>query len=262
MGLDDPRSSGGKTDMKSVIHVITPIITEGFRSQEDFKACERSDLEVTCSIIDKGPASIESEFDEALAIPDTIKRAIEAERAGAHAIVIDCMGDPGLASCREAVSIPVLGPCQTAIHVATMLGHKFSFITVLDRLRPMLDHIVAAYGLTASYASFDAIDVPVLDIFHDVDKLGRALGEKAIKAVREDHAGAIILGCTGFLGLAEIIYESLCEEKLDVPVIDAIPLTIRMADTLVKCELSHSKHIYPKPGKKEIAGYPMPDLWG
>jgi len=247
--------------MKSVIHVITPIITKDFRSHEDFEACERSDLAVTCSILETGPSSIESEFDEALAIPDTIRLAIKAEHEGAHAIVIDCMGDPGLAACREAVSIPVLGPCQTAVHVATMLGHKFSFITVLDRLRPMLDHIVGSYGLASSYASFDAIDVPVLDMFHDVDRLGRVLGEKALKAVREDHAGAIVLGCTGFLGLAEIIYETLCEENLDVPVIDAIPLTIRMADTLVKCGLSHSKYIYPAPGKKDIAGYPMPGLW-
>ncbi|MCP4321048.1 MAG: hydrogenase expression protein HupH, partial [Alteromonadales bacterium] len=45
---------------------------------------------------------------------DTIKQAIKAERAGADAIIIDCMGDPGLNACREAVSIPVIGPCQTA----------------------------------------------------------------------------------------------------------------------------------------------------
>jgi len=247
--------------MKSVIHVITPIITEGFRTEEDFKACERSDLEVTCSLIKTGPASIESEFDEALAIPDTIRQAVEAEQAGAHAIVIDCMGDPGIAACREAVSIPVLGPCQTSVHVATMLGHKFSFITVLDRLRPMLDHIIAGYGLTGSYASFEAIDVPVLEICHDVDKLGRLLGEKSIKAVREDHASAIVLGCTGFLGLAEVIYDTLVAEGLDVPVIDAIPLTIRMADNLVKCGLSHSKHIYPRPGQKDIAGYALSGMW-
>lgn len=247
--------------MKSVIHVITPIITEGFRCQADFADCERSDLEVTCSLLKTGPASIESEFDEALAVPDTIRLAVAAEQAGAHAIVIDCMGDPGLAACREAVSIPVLGPCQTGMHVATMLGHKFSFITVLDRLRPMIDHLAGAYGLTSSYASFDAIDVPVLDIFHDVEKLGAALGEKSINAVREHHAGAIVLGCTGFKGLAEAIYQSLCDEGLDVPVIDAIPVTIRLADMLVKSGLSHSKHIYPKPGKKDLVGYSMPGLW-
>ena len=247
--------------MKSVIHVITPIVTTGFRKGDDFKVCERDDLEVTHSMLESGPASIESEFDEALAIPDTIRLAIEAERAGAHAIVIDCMGDPGIASCREAVSIPVLGPCQTSLHVAAMLGHRFSFITVLDRLRGMLDHIVAGYGLTGSYAAFEAVNVPVLDICDDVDKLGRLLAEKAIKTVREDHAGAIVLGCTGFMGLAEVIRAELLKEELDVPVIDAIPLTIRMADALVKCSLSHSKFIYPKPGKKDIVGYPMPDIW-
>jgi len=247
--------------MKSVIHVITPIVTTGFRKGDDFKVCERDDLEVTHSMLDRGPASIESEFDEALAIPDTIRLAIEAERSGAHAIVIDCMGDPGIASCREVVSIPVLGPCQTSLHVAAMLGHRFSFITVLDRLRSMLDHIVAGYGLTGSYAAFEAVNVPVLDIGHDVDKLGRLLAEKAIKTVREDHAGAIVLGCTGFMGLAEVIRAQLLSEELDVPVIDAIPLTIRVADALVKCGLSHSKFIYPQPGKKDIIGYPMPDIW-
>ncbi|MGD8356921.1 MAG: aspartate/glutamate racemase family protein [Lysobacterales bacterium] len=247
--------------MKSTIHVITPITTSDFRTAEDFKACERSDLVVTNSMLDRGPASIESEFDEALAIPDTIRLAIEAERAGADAIVVDCMGDPGLNSCREAVKIPVLGPCQTSCHVAAMLGHRFSFITVLDRLRPMLDHIIASYGLSESYAAFEAINVPVLDLFHDCNKLGRALGEKAIKTVREDHAGAIVLGCTGFMGLAEVITETLREEGLDVPVIDAIPLTIRMADTLVRTGLSHSKYVYPLPEKKAIVGYPMPDLW-
>jgi len=247
--------------MKSVIHIITPIITADFRTEEEFKVCERTDLEVTHSMLETGPASIESEFDEALSIPDTIRRAIEAERAGADAIVIDCMGDPGLASCREAVSIPVLGPCQTSVHVAAMLGHRFSFITVLDRLRPMLDHIVSGYGLSSSYAAFEAINVPVLDLFHDVEKLGKALAEKAIKTVREDHAGAIVLGCTGFMGLAEVIREKMLEDGLDVPVIDAIPLTIRTADTLVKCGLSHSKTIYPLPGRKDIVGYPMPCLW-
>jgi allantoin racemase len=247
--------------MKTTVHVITPITTAGFRSADDFRSCERDDLVVTNSILERGPASIECEFDEALSIPDTIRRALEAEQAGAHAIVIDCMGDPGLAACREAVSIPVLGPCQTSVHVATMLGHKFSFITVLDRLRPMLDHIIGSYGLASSYAGFEAVDIPVLEIAHDVDALTRALAAKAAKTVRENHAGAIVLGCTGFCGLAEGIAKQLAEQGLPVPVIDAIPLTVRLADTLVKSGLSHSKYIYPAPPKKNLVGYPMPGLW-
>jgi allantoin racemase len=40
-------------------------------------------------------------------------------------VVIDCMGDPGLFGARECVSIPVLGPMQTAMGIAAMMGHKF-----------------------------------------------------------------------------------------------------------------------------------------
>jgi len=82
--------------MNTRIELITPIITEGVRTLADVKPFERADLTVTHSLIAQGPASIESEFDEALSVPDTIRRAMDAERKGANAIIIDCMGDPGL----------------------------------------------------------------------------------------------------------------------------------------------------------------------
>ncbi|HEY0339697.1 MAG TPA: aspartate/glutamate racemase family protein, partial [Steroidobacteraceae bacterium] len=176
-------------------------------------------------------------------------------------IVIDCMGDPGLAACREAVRIPVLGPCQTSIHVAAMLGVRFSFISVLERLRGMLDRIVRGYGLNDSYAAFESIDITVLELGQGDERVARAIAEKAIKTITLDHAGAVVLGCTGFLGLAERVSEILRERQLDVPVIDAMPLTIRTADTLVKCGLRHSKRVFPYPEKKVIAGYQIGNRW-
>ncbi len=244
----------------TTVHIITPIITKGIRSLDDVNGYRRADLAVTHSLLDSGPASIECEIDEALSIPDTIIKSLEAERSGADAIIIDCMGDPGLNACREAVSIPVIGPCQTAMHVAAMLGHRFSFITVLDRLRAMIDHLAAGYGMTANYASFDAVDIPVLDLNEDLGKLTDALIEKAHRAVTEDHAGAIILGCTGFLGCAAAIQSGLASRDLHVPVIDPIPLALHVADSLVKTGLSHSKRIYPAPGPKKYVGYDVPSI--
>jgi allantoin racemase len=248
--------------VKSTIHVITPIITADFRrGSEEFRQCERPDLVVTNSCLEIGPASIESEFDEALSVPDTVRRAVEAEKAGADAIVIDCMGDPGLAACREAVRIPVLGPCQTAVHFAAMLGARFSFVSVLERLRHMIDHIIGGYGLGGSYAGFESIDIPVLELSEGSEKVVKGIAEKALKAVTADHAGAIVLGCTGFMGLADQVTEILRKHRLDVPIIDAMPLTIRVADTLVKCGLRHSKHVYPYPEKKNVAGYQIGNTW-
>jgi len=246
--------------MHTRIELITPIITKGIRNLDEVIPYMRPDLTITHSLIEQGPASIESEFDEALSVPDTIRKAIDAEQRGANAIIIDCMGDPGLHACREAVTIPVVGPGQTAMHVAALLGHRFSFITVLDRLRAMVGKLVASYGLAETYASFRAVDIPVLDIGHDLQSLNAALAREAIAAVRQDQADVIILGCTGFLGCASAMRASLLQADCDVPVIDPIPLAVQMADALVKTGLSHSKRTYPAPGAKRVVGYRFPEF--
>jgi allantoin racemase len=246
--------------MQTHIELITPIVTEGIRTLDEVRPSEQADLRITQCLIESGPASIESEFDEALCVPDTIRRAIEAERRGANAIIIDCMGDPGLAACREAVTIPVVGPAQTAMHVASMLGHRFAFITVLQRLRAVIAKLVAGYGLNDTYGSFRAVDIPVLEIEKDPGALQRALAREAIAAVKEDGVDAIVLGCTGFLGCAGAVRKSLLDAGCDVPVIDPIPLAVHMADALVKTGLSHSKRTYPQPGRKRIKGYTLPEF--
>ena len=147
-----------------IVELITPIITRGVRTLGDVEPLMSEDLKITHSLLVRGPSSIESKFDEALAVPDTLRLAMQAEIDGASAVVIDCMGDPGLHACREAVSIPVLGAGQTAMHLASLLGSRFAFITVLDRIRPIIEDLVAAYGLRDNYASFQAVDVPVLEI--------------------------------------------------------------------------------------------------
>lgn len=240
------------------IRLLTPIITKGLRTLDDVRPLERDDLKISHSLLEVGPSSIESEFDEALAAPDSIRVAIEAENAGANAVVIDCMGDPGIHACREAVSIPVLGAGQTAMHLANMLGHRFSFITVLDRIRPMIDKIIGSYGLSHKYASFQSIDTPVLELAHDIAALNAALSEKAIVSIEEDGADAIILGCTGFLGCAEAMRATLLDAGYDVPVIDPIPAAIHMAEALIKAGLTHSKVSYPAPSTKVVNGFNLP----
>ena len=246
--------------MPTVIELITPIVTEGVRSLDDVKALESEALSVRHSLIDIGPSSIESEFDEALAVPGTLEKAIAAEKAGAQAIVIDCMGDPGLRACRETVGIPVVGAGQAALHFANMLGCRFSFITVLERIRPMMDHIIRGYGLSEHYASFRAIDIPVLSLSEDITELQRALAKASAQAIDQDGADAIILGCTGFFGCAEAIRESLAKDGYgkQVPVIDPIPVAIHLAETLAKLGLSHSKISFPSPDDKPIKGFTIP----
>ncbi len=237
------------------VRVVTPIITEGFRHDNDAKAMESPGVKVDFVNIATGPASIECDYEIMMAQPPTIARIVEAERAGASAVVIDCMGDPGLFGARECVKIPVLGPMQTAMGLAAMMGHKFSVVTVLKRILPMIETQAAVYGLSGKLASARAVNIPVLELEKDLNATKRALVAEAKKAVEQDGADYIIFGCTGMLGCAEAVHEGLLKEGYDVPVIDPVPTAVNMAAAIVRSNLSHSKQAYQMPPNKLIKGY-------
>jgi allantoin racemase len=237
------------------VRVLSPITTKGFRKPADLAALGYAGLKVSHSQIDTGPGSIESEFEIAMSVPGTVEKAIEAEREGADAIIIDCMGDPGLRATREVVSIPVLGPAETAMHVAAMLGHRFSVVTVLRRLRAQFENEAAVYGLSGKLASVRHVDIPVLELEDDLVDTRARLVEQAVIAVEQDGAEAIIFGCTGLMGCAAAVREGLLARGIDIPVIDPIPTAVSVAAALARVGLSQSKLTYPMPPKKELVGY-------
>lgn len=237
------------------IEIIVPITTAGFRDVSVFDGLLGPDVQVTQSQIVQGPASIESDLDEALAAPWVAARAIEAERDGADAIVIDCMGDPGMDAAREVVGIPVLGPCLTAMHAASMLAHRFSVVTVMDRLIPSFERRAAVYGLT-TMASCRSVDVPVLDLEQERDQSIRRLTQESILAIEKDGAHAIVFGCTGMLGWAQDLEKHLVDAGYPgIPVLDPIPLTLRTAAAVAGSGLTHSKRTYPEPPAKARPGW-------
>lgn len=242
------------------VRVVSPITTRGFRSDAALKALEGPGLSVSGSQIDRGPGSIECEYEAAMSAPDTILRIVEAERAGADAVVIDCMGDPALRAARETVTIPVIGPCQTAMHIAAMLGHTFSVVTVLRRLRPSFENAAAVHGLSSRMASCRAVDIPVLALETDMAATRAALVEEAMRAVELDGAEAVIFGCTGLLGCAGAVREGLLARGVDIPVIDPIPTAVNVAAALVRSGLSQSRMTFPLPPQKAMPGYPPLDL--
>ena len=63
-----------------------------------------------------GPASIESHYDEALAVPGLLE-IIRGDQQ-ADAFVLACFGDPGLDAAREAASGPVIGIAEAAMKTA------------------------------------------------------------------------------------------------------------------------------------------------
>lgn len=237
------------------VRVVSPIVTRGFRKLADLKALEYPGVVLSHTEIATGPGSIESEFEAAVSVPGTLAEVLRAERESVDAVIIDCMGDPGLRPAREITGMAVLGPCQTGMHVAAMLGHKFSIITVMRRLKASFENTAALCGLSTRLASVRSVDIPVLELEEDLSVTVRRLVEEGRKAVEEDGAEALVFGCTGLMGCAGALRDGLLAEGIDVPVVDPIPTAVSIAAGLVRAGLSQSRTTFPPPPEKELVGY-------
>jgi allantoin racemase len=253
-------SHPGELRRKASIRVVIPVVGEhwGATVQEAYACAGRPGTEISAVAIDRGPASIESARDEALAIPGVLSRVQEAEAEGMDAVVLDCMADPGLDAARELTSIPIIGPAQTAMHLAVMLAHRFSVISVLEQGIPGVHHQILRYGLAGKVASVRAINIPVLEMGKDRERVIRAVIEESAKAVGEDGAHIIVPGCTEMIGMAPAVQKGLAERGCEVPVIDPPAVAVKLAEGLVDISLTHSKRTYPLPPEKEIVGYGTP----
>lgn len=239
------------------IRVITPIVPTGLTLPEHFEnILDRSDT-VSFVEIEKGPVSIETELDKALATPETIAEIIKAERDGVDAVVIDCMCDPALRAARECVSIPVIGPCEATLNLACILGHRFSILSVADPMRVMFESQAKSYGVWEKYASTRSISIPVTELSKVPDDVASEILAQSKKAITLDGADVLVLGCTGIIGFAEWLQSQLADSGLAVPVLDPIPVSIRLAKLLVDSGLTHSKLAYPTPKPKEFRGFDL-----
>lgn len=237
------------------IHVVTPVITPGLSTSEDFTWLTHEGLEITQRDIENGPATIESAFDEALAVPDTVRQAAEAVANGADAVVIDCMTDPGLSATREATGALVMGPAQSAFHVASLLALNFSVITASRDVLTTMAHLAAQYGLRDAVCSMRSVDIPVHEL-NDANRLGEALVAEAVAAVEEDGAHAIVLGCTGMMGWSKRIEEHLAQHgHPGIPVIDPVIAAVTLGEALTRMGLTPSARTYARPLAKFTRGY-------
>lgn len=229
------------------LHVITPIVNCASRTREEFGAVLDASVQLSAEVLPQGPASIEDEVSEAQAVPHVIQRAIAAEQRGVDAIVIDCFGDPGVEAARRQVGIPVIGPGEASMHLAATLGRRFGVVTVLPSVFEMLGHLADRCALRSRLGSIRSVDIPVLELESDLERLNAALVREAIKAVRFDDVDVILLGCTGMLGSAGAVARALrAEFGAEIPVIDPLLAATALAIGTARMHLCHRRRSSPQ----------------
>ncbi|RNB87693.1 hydrogenase expression protein HupH [Brevibacillus fluminis] len=194
-----------------------------------------------------GPASIESMYEEYLAIPETAKMVYQLERQGYDAAIIGCAGDPGLDAYREITSgMLVVGPGASSMHLAALLGYRFTILTVAENTVASSYELAMKAGLREKVASVLAVEIPVLELAQNRDETLQKLISIGKKAIQQDRADCLVLGCMsmGFLHVAEDM-----QEALSIPVINPAKTALKIAESLVSSGLTHSKKAYLLPPK-------------
>ena len=195
-----------------------------------------------------GPVSIEGYYDEAMSVPGLLK-VIQTVTA-ADAIVIACFDDTGLDAARCLTDRPVIGIGEAAYHFASMLANKFSVVTTLARSVPALEHNLQKYGLATRCARVRSSEVAVLELEHPGSDARTRISAEIGRALAEDRAEAVVLGCAGMADLAGRL-----SAEHGLPVLDGVSCAVRLAEAMVGLGLRTSRlgGYAPPPGQKLMA---------
>jgi len=185
---------------------------------------------------DMSPAA--SSFDALpFCIPEVMKKAKALEEEGFDAIVNACVLGPGSPQAAQVVDIPVLDPGEVAMHVASMLGHKFSLLVPgKSAVRGFQDNI-KKYCMEEKLASILLTDVSPASYAAKEKETMQVIFDLSRKAIEEDDAAVIVLGCGMLTGKGKELQQRLKDDGHDVTVIQPVPLSIEFAKVLVTLQL-------------------------
>ena len=144
----------------------------------------------------------------------------------------------------------MIGPRNTALHLALTLGTRFGVVTVQGQsLKRCIQNGIRKEGLEPFCAGVRYLKMPVLDIAKKPEQAQKEILKESRDLIENHEADVIVLGCTALSH--EVDLKPIMEE-LQVPIIDPWIVAVKTAFMLVESGLSHSKIAYPLPPKKKI----------
>jgi allantoin racemase len=223
------------------IAVINPVTTREFEpmTADELRDCCPPDVVTEVVSLKSGPPSIQCLLDEAAAIPGIMESVRELD-GRVDAIVVNCFADPGVRMAREITRMPVVGPGESSVCMASQLGQRISVVTVLASAVQMIRHNIRAAGMQHNVVSVRSTGMGVAEtVSRDVDVVGR-LASECLAAVQEDEADVLVLGCTGMAGLGDEVHSRLLAKGHDIPVVSPTPAAIYIAYYQVRMRLEPS----------------------
>ena len=186
-----------------------------------------TEVHVTCLPDTDGRFThIEYRAYEAIVTRGVVRAVRAAAREGFDAFVIGCFYDTALHDAREVSGdMVVTAPCVASCEIAASLANRFGIVVGRRKWVAQMSAVVHAHGYGRHLSGFHHVELGVNDFQLDHAETRRRLVAAGRRAIEEDYAEAIILGCTLEIGF----YREL-EEALGVPVIDPSIAALKRAE--------------------------------
>lgn len=199
-----------------------------------------------------GAESVEGNFESYLAAVAVMDRVVNYPEPF-DAVVQAGYGEHGREGLQEILDVPVVDITEAAASTAMYLGHKYSVVTTLDRAVPLIEDRLKLAGLYDRCASVRSSGLAVLELEEDATRTASVIADEAVRAVKEDFAEVICLGCGGMAGLEEEV-----RARTGAPVVDGVAAAVKVAESLVNLGLSTSKvRTFAPPREKRVIGWPL-----
>lgn len=163
---------------------------------------------------------------EALVTGSIIEITRDLSIQGFDGAIIGCFYDLALEEALEISGDMIMtAPCQASLQVLSNLCNRFSIIVGRQKHIHKMHRNVVNYGYANQLTSFRSLDMCVNDFQADHSQTEERIQQQVKKAIVEDFAEAIVLGCTMEYGF----YEQL-QEIFQIPVIDPVIAAFKVCE--------------------------------
>ena len=176
-------------------------------------------------------------FLELLDTQEILDNGLRAEQEGFDAFLIGNIFDPGLHALREALNIPVLGLCESSIHLACLMGASFSIVNVNPKFTRRIVENIAGAGLSSRLVSIDEMRIErgqVLDRAFEDDGVKASVIDQFTAAARQGAAkGAEVVIPAGGIVMT-ILARSGVFAVDNIPIVNGLIALVKIAELAVQ----------------------------
>ncbi len=203
---------------------------------EHLESVKRGDVEISVNGVDRGSLALDFNATVQLnsfAPGGVLDKVLRAEREGFDGVAIGCFLDPAMQEARELVNIPVFGLGETSMHMACMLGERFSGVAFADKQAQYYDRKAREYGLGQRLVPFESLGIDLAEVqkgFAQPDLIRGPFVEACRRAI-EKGAEVILPACACVNAIA---YREGITEIEGALVLDINALLLKVAEAMTE----------------------------